>query len=236
MLDRSVAPPFVKSSSFDLITPEEARLPNGVHVYFVPGGSQDVLKIEFVFESGRWFETKAAAAFFTAQLLAKGTLDKSSFEIAQIFDRYGAHLEINPGLDFVSVALYALSKNLEPVIQLLLEVLSTPTFPEKELIQTRSIFIQNLKINNEKTSFVASQEFRKKLFGEKHPYGMEVEEGTAKAISASDLHDHFAAFMHSPKVFISGKIEANNKKLMLQKFEQLRPGKKVNKTTAQASY
>ncbi|HEU5147751.1 MAG TPA: pitrilysin family protein [Chryseosolibacter sp.] len=235
MLDRSVAPPFVKSSSFDLITPEEAQLSNGVHVYFVPGGSQDVLKIEFVFDAGRWFETKVAAAYFTAQLLSKGTPDKTSFDIAQIFDRYGAHLEINPGLDFASVALYALSKNLEPVLQLLMEILSTPAFPEKEFIQTRDIFLQNLKINNEKTSFVASQEFRKKLFGEEHPYGVEVEEKTAKAVAIKDLEKHFASFMHSPKVFISGKIEPANRELMLKKFQLLRPGAKAEKDKPETS-
>lgn len=218
-----------------MITPEEALLSNGVQVYFVPGGSQDVLKIEFIFDAGRWFETKAAAAYFTAQLLSKGTPDKSSFEIAQIFDRFGAHLEINPGLDFISVALYALNKNLEPVLQLLIEILSTPAFPEKEFIQTRELFLQNLKINNEKTSFVASQEFRKKLFGEKHPYGVEIEEQTAKQIAIGDLEQHFSAFMHSPKVFISGKIGPANRELMLQKFQQLKPGAKAERNEPESS-
>ena len=165
-----------------------------------------------------------AAAYFTSHLLSKGTRNKNSFEIADIFDRYGAHLEINPGLDFVSVALYALTKNLEPVLQLLMEILSAPVFPEKEFSQTRDIFIQNLRINNEKTSFVASQEFRKKLFGEKHPYGIEVEEKAAHALTTNDLEKHFVAFVHSPKVFVSGKIDKTNRSLMIKHFEQLKPG------------
>ena len=70
MPDRTVAPPFVKSASFDLIKPEELSLPNGVHVFFVPGGSQEVMKIEFIFDAGRWFEDKTAASYFTAQLLS----------------------------------------------------------------------------------------------------------------------------------------------------------------------
>lgn len=227
MLDRSVPPPFVKSSSFDLITPEEARLSNGVHVYFVPGGSQDVLKIEFIFDAGRWFETKTAAAYFTAQLLSKGTADKNSFEIAQIFDRYGAHLEINPGLDFVSVSVYALTRKLEPVLQLLIEILTAPVFPEREFAHTREIFVQNLKINNEKTSFVASQQFRKKLFGESHPYGIDIEEETVNALGIKELEKHFIAFIHSPKVFVAGRIEPANKELILKKLQELSPGTRV---------
>jgi len=226
MPDRTIAPPFVKTSSFDLINPEEKKLPNDVDVFFIPGGFQDVLKIEVVFAAGRWFENKLASAYFTAQLLPKGTQGKSSFDIAQIFDQYGAHLEISPGHDFVSVSLYALNKNLAPVLQLLIEILSTPIFPKKEFAQTRDVFIQNLKINNEKTSFVASQAFRKKLFGEQHPYGVEVEERDVKALHISDFESHFTNFFHSPKIFVSGRIESSNKSLMLEKFHQLRSGTK----------
>ena len=222
MLERTIAPPFVKTSSFNLIKPEEKKLPNGTEVFFIRGGSQDVVKIELVFESGRWFEEKLAAAYFTAQLLPKGTKDKGSFEIAQIFDQYGAHLEISPGHDFVSVSLYALNKNLAPVLQLLIEILSTPVFPKKEFVQTRDVFIQNLKINNEKTSFVASQAFRKKLFGKHHPYGAEVEERDVKALHVRDFEKHFAQYFHSPRIFVSGRINASNEALMLQNFQRLR--------------
>ena len=226
MLDRTIAPPFVKTSSFNLITPEEKKLPNGVDVFFIPGGFQDVLKIELGFAAGRWFEEKLALAYFTSELMPKGTQRKNSFEIAQIFDQYGAHLEINPGHDFVSVSLYALNKNLSPVLQLLIEILSEPVFPKKEFAQTRDTFIQNLKINNEKTSFVASHAFRKKLFGDRHPYGAEVEERDVKALHTSDFKTHFSQYIHSPKVFVSGRIDASGRALMLQTFQQLRSGPK----------
>jgi zinc protease len=221
MLDRKVAPPFVKSSSFNLITPEEKQLTNGARLFFVPGGSQDVLKIELVFESGKWFEEQSGAAYFTGQMLSKGTKDKSSFEIAQLFDQYGAHLEVSPGLDFVSISLYTLTKKLQPVLQLLMEILSSPTFPENEFRQTQAVFIQNLKVNNEKTSYVASKLFRKNLFGENHPYGSELEEKDVLALQPNALQKHFGALYNSPRVFVSGKLDANSKALMLDAFNQL---------------
>lgn len=222
MLDRTVAPPFVKTSSFNLIKPDETKLSNGVHAFFVPGGSQDVLKIEFIFEAGRWFETKTAAAYFTSQLLSKGTRNKDSYEIAQLFDQYGAHLEVIPGLDYVSVALYTLNKNLGVVLALLIEILSEPSFSEKEFAQTQVVFNQNLKINNEKTSFVASHLFRKNLFGGDHPYGKEVDEKDVSALDVKDLLEHFHQFQNPPLVFISGKIEDASRKLMLNTFQKLR--------------
>lgn len=226
MPDRTVAPPFVKSSSFDLITPDETALSNGMHLFFVPGGSQDVVKIEFVFEAGRWFEERTGASYFTAQLLSKGTQNKTSFEIARLFDQYGAHLEVSPGLDFVSISLYALTRNLSFVLGLLKEILSAPTFPEKEFAQTRSVFLQNLKVNNEKTSFVASRVFRKNLFGEHHPYGGDAEEKDVNALKLKDFQQHFAEYFHSAKVFISGRIAAAHRELMTETFAQLQPGRR----------
>ena len=224
MLDRTVAPPFVRSSSFNLITPQEETLPNGVHLFFVPGGSQEVLKIEMIFEAGRWFEDKGGAAHFTAHQISKGTKHKSSFEIASIFDQYGAHLEVNPGLDFVSVSLYALTRNLAPVLKLLLEIVSEPVFPEKEFSQSQAVFIQNLKINYEKTSYVASQTFRKDLFGAHHPYGVEVDEPTVNALNTTDLQRHSRQFFHSPKVFVSGKIDSPARHMITATLRQLNAG------------
>lgn len=224
MPERSIAPPFIKTVSFELIKPDGQTLTNGLQTFFISGGSQDVLKIEFIFEAGRWFEARTAAAFFTAQLLSKGTPEKNSFEIASIFDQYGAHLDISPGLDFVSVSLYALRKNLEAVLQLLMEILSTPVFPEKEFAQAKSVFIQNLQVNNEKTSFVASQAFRENLFGKHHPYGVVVNEKDPEHLTVRDFSQHFGTFFQAPKVFVSGKITSEDKKLMLKHFERYRTG------------
>src|SRR6185436_14112800 len=110
MLDRTQAPPFQRSSAFDLHQPEKNTLSNGVPLYLVRGGDQDVLKVELIAQAGRWVEETRGAPYFSAQLLSKGTSHKSSFDIAQIFVRFGAHLEISAGLDFASISLYSLTR------------------------------------------------------------------------------------------------------------------------------
>jgi predicted Zn-dependent peptidase len=166
-----------------------------------------VIKIELIFKAGRWFEQPWGAAYFTANLLSKGTLKKSSFEIAQTFDRYGAHLEVNPGLDIVSLSLYSLTKHIKPSLELLLEILTMPAFPEKELEQMKSIYLQNLKVNNEKTSFQASKLIRKNLFGEHHPYGKELEETEVSALTRDHLISHYSHYFKDLFIIVSGKVE-----------------------------
>ncbi len=218
MLDRTVQPPFVASSTFNLLEPEKRILPNGIPVYFVRGGKQEVLKIELLFNAGRWVEKKWGAGYFTGNLLTKGTRYKSSFQIAQLFDRYGAHVEIQAGLDVLSVSLYALTRHLQPVLLLLREVLQEPIFPRKELDQSKSIYLQNLKVNQEKTSFLASKQFRRSLFGENHPYGKELDERDVNAVDQQSLFDHFDKFLHDFAVFVAGYVDEQSSNLIEDVF------------------
>jgi predicted Zn-dependent peptidase len=236
MLNRTLAPPFNKSTAFNLLVPEKQFLRNGMEVYFVSGGSQDVVRVEIVFPAGRWFETKWGAAYFTANLLSKGTPTKTSFDIAQAFDQFGAHLEINPGLDAVSVSLFTLNKNLEPSLSLLFELLTTSTFPEKEIEQIKSIYLQNLKVNNEKTSFQASKLIRKKIFGETYPYGKELEESDVTPILRDQLIDHYSNFFKDATIFVSGKITAQNQSDIIQILSNLPFAKGVNKVISLSEF
>ena len=234
MLDRTIAPAYNQDTSYSLLSPRINKLDNGVDVIYVIGGSQDVLKVELIFRAGRWYETKWGAAYFTAHLLSKGSAHKSSFEIAQLFDLYGAHLEVSPGLDFVSVSLYSLTKNIQPVLTLLKEILLEPSFPEKELEQTISIYTQNLKVNLEKTSFVASKLFRSTLFGESHPYGKELEEKDVKSLSRQDLAGFYSNFKDFT-VFVSGKVDSLTESLINKTFSELPKNNQENKLVAQQS-
>jgi zinc protease len=222
MLDRKTPPPFVRSTSFDLLQPDERRLESGIPVYLIRGGDQDVIKIELVFRAGRWYESTPGASHFSSTLLTKGTWKKSSFDIAQIFDQYGAHVEIHPGLDFVSISIYALNRHLAPVIALFMELMNESSFPEKEIEQSKSIFIQNLKVSEEKTSYLASKAFRKHLFGTNHPYGREIEQKDVEALQQHQIINHFESVFNNPLVFISGKITDATERLCLEAFRQFK--------------
>jgi predicted Zn-dependent peptidase len=218
MLDRTLAPPFNRSTVFELIQPRKKILNGGAEAYFILGGTQNVSKVEIVFPAGRWFENAAGSAYFSANLLSKGTKSKSSFDIARLLDGYGAHLETNAGLDFVSVSLYVLNKNFEPAILLLIELLTQPVFPQDELELIKSIYLQNLKVNQEKTSFQASRLLRKNLFGETHPYGKELEESDVSQLDMDSIAEHYKRFYKTATILISGKVSEAQMQIVTEAF------------------
>lgn len=221
MLDRTIAPPFQKTTRFDLLEPHTSRLSNGLNVHYLIGGQQDVVKIELIFNGGRWNEQKWGASHFMANLLMKGSKRRNSFEIAKVFDFYGGHVEINPGLDVVSVALYSLTKNLRPVLELLYEIITETDFPERELEQSKAIYLQNLRVNKEKTSFQAGKYFRKHLFGEIHPYGKELDEKEVENLDRDALIDHYEAFFRDLFIIVSGKLDDSSINLINTVFNGL---------------
>ncbi|HEY9049744.1 MAG TPA: pitrilysin family protein [Ohtaekwangia sp.] len=221
MLNRTTAPDFTRSTDFQLILPEELTLQNGARAFFISGGTQSVIRVELLLKAGRWLERVWGASYFSSQLLSKGTSQKSSFEIAQLFDQYGAHFEISPGLDAVSISLYTLTKNLRPTLAAFRELLQDSIFPEKEIAQLKSIYLQNLRVNQEKTSFQASKLFRKKLFGEDHPYGKELEAEEVQALTRDQLLEHYISFGKDFTVIVSGKIDAASKQNIIDEFSSL---------------
>jgi len=202
MLDRTVAPPFVKAKNFLLPNIQPVRLSNGLSMFFVPGVQQEVIKIELIFEAGRWFEPKPGVAHFASQMLEKGTTSRNALQLAEAFEGLGAHIEIVAGLDNVEISLFALTRNWPQAFTILTEMILQPSFDEEELAIMKSIYLENLKVNLAKNSFVASQAIRRNIFGS-HPYGISIREEDVTAIDAQQLRSYHRQRVFPEAVFVT---------------------------------
>jgi len=221
MLDRKSAPAFSPLTNFQLPTPEVIKLTNGCNLVCLDTTQQDVIKIELLFKAGKWFESAPGVAHFTAQLLDKGVSDKTAYQIATWFDLYGASVEISAGLDFSSVSLYSLASNVHETLPLFFQLVTEPTFPEYELTQAKNIFIQNLKLNLEKNSFVASRNIRKNIFGESHPYGATLEESHLSTLTSDLLKGYFKNNFHPHEVYVTGQLSESINNILIKGLSQI---------------
>lgn len=204
--DRTQAPPFQLSTDYSLAEPETYTFPGGQSLFVFRNLPQNAIKLELTFKAGKWYESKSGLSHFAAQLLRKGTRTKTSFEIADALDTLGAHLEVAAGFDTLTLSLYVLRKNLFRALDILLDILREPGFDEGELRQEKEIFIQNLRVSNEKTGVVASREIRKVIFGPHHPYGNSTEESDVSSISTHDLHTFFDDHIRLNSGYLVGPV------------------------------
>lgn len=133
----------------------------------------------------------------------------SSSEISEAFDRIGAFIDLNHSSDRTGIVIYCLSRFLPEVLPLVQELIQKATFPEKELEELRNITQQNLRVNKEKTAYLASVELRAGLFGSDHPYGKTQNETDIESIKLEQIKAHFDRYIKNGKftIVLAGQVE-----------------------------
>jgi len=209
MPDRTKAPTIAEITHLQVPPYEIHHLSNGIPLYVVHMGTQDVVKIEVVFHAGRPFEHKRLVSRATLSQIKEGTIRHSSADIAETMDFYGATLQTPYSLDTSNVALYSLNKYFHKVLPLMAEIIEAPIFPQKELdsfIQRNQV---DLQVELSKTDVVAYRTITELIFGENHPYGYNSFPDTYSALLREDLERHFQQHYVAGNcaIFLSGKIQ-----------------------------
>jgi predicted Zn-dependent peptidase len=189
-IDRLIAPKYTVDFSFPDITPECITLPNKVPIYIINAGSQELCKIEFVFNAGNFYEKNALIANAVNALMREGTASRTAPEIAETLDYYGAFLETAISRDKATVVLYTLNKHLAKTLPVLMDIIQHATFPAKELNLYKTNQKQRHLVNLQKVDFVARNHFNKLLFKDT-PYDLFVEANDYDALSQDQLHQFF---------------------------------------------
>ncbi len=190
-LNRTQPPTFQAIHEIQLPAVESNRLDNGIPLHMIRVAQQPVLRLECVFDAGTWHEYVPGSAFFAMKMLVEGTVSRSSAQISEYIDRYGAFIELNSGPDRASLVIYCLTRFLPDVLPLIQELLNEPTFPEKELDDLRNITLQNLRVNYEKSAYLAGVLFREKLFGPEHPYGRSQKPETIEQLTRANVVEFY---------------------------------------------
>lgn len=208
MLDRTTPPAAQRISSLNFTKAKTISLSSGVPIHIIHSDQHDILRLEIIFKSGRWFETNIGSAYFTSQMLLEGTSGKSSKELADIFEFHGAHVSIDSGIDYNTFVVYALSSKLAEIIDIISQCLIDSVFPETELNILKDIQKQQLRINNEKNSYVAGKEIRKLLFSNTHPYGRSMEiENLGDRLNADLLRHYYQdGLLNGIEIVVSGNV------------------------------
>src|SRR4051812_48446328 len=114
MPERNVEPSMHDTVALDVkLKPYQYfTLDNGVPVYAVDAGQQEVIMVELVFSAGNWFEEKNIVAATVNHLIKNGTKNKNAFGINEHFEYYGAYLNRNCFNETATITLHCLSKHL----------------------------------------------------------------------------------------------------------------------------
>ena len=197
MLNRVQAPSFKTIDTINIIKANHTKFINGIDFYSLSAGSQEIVKIEFIFKAGMYHQSASLIASSTNNLLEVGSRSYSANQISDGIDFYGSFLELHVEQDFAIVSLFSLNKYLNESLKFIEELIKYPTFPDDEF----KLYITNKKqnhfINSQKGDVLVRRKFSQLLYGEKHPYGLTVADNDFDRINISEIKHFFSQYYTS---------------------------------------
>lgn len=210
MPDRKQAPVIVDAVDFDLRLKQAEKfvLNNGVEVYAVNAGAEEVMSVEWVFYAGNWFEDKNLVAATSNFLLRNGTSSKTAFQLNEHFEYYGAYLNRACYNETATITLHCLNKHIQELLPVVRELITDSVMPQEELDTYRQNMMQRLKVNLKKSDFVASRLIDAYIYGEQHPYGKYTRLEDFDTLNREELIAFYKQYYQQGKfvMFIAGRL------------------------------
>ncbi len=208
MLDRSIAPEFHTIQSITLPAIEKAQFSNGSDLYIAGFGTQDVLRVELVFDAGYGYADHKGFKSLFSKMLLGGTTSKTATQVAEEFSLYGGFIEVSQQVDRLYLTIHGLNRNLKMYLETVVDILTNASFVQEELETQRKIAKQTLQLNLEKPSYLANRIYREKLFGKDHLLGQNDEMEDLDLISQANLKEFYETRIKGCQfsIFASGKV------------------------------
>ena len=200
-VDRTIAPAIQQVEHFSIVQPERQVMGNGMPLYVIAAGNEDVVRFDLVIKGGQLHQTQPLQAVLTNRMLREGTSGMTSVEIAEKLDYYGAWLDLSSSVNCGVVTLYSLGKYFPKTIEVLASIVKEPVFPEKELAVVIDVNRHQYMVNNQRVEVLSRKQLNRSLFGEQHPLGRYAELEDYDAISPGGIKGFLCKTLSFTKLF-----------------------------------
>jgi zinc protease len=209
MLNRTIQPIVNPIEHIDYVKAEKRLLSNGIPVYFVNAGSQDVVKIDFIFEAGTWFQPVNLVASLCNSMLEEGSAGFSAAQIAERFDFYGSYIQLMADQNYGYFNIVSLGRHLPTILEMTENLIKHSIFPEYELEVLIDKNKQKFLLENEKVRTLCQKKFTQVLFGDAHPYAINNKIEDFDHINRDALLQFYKSYYNSGncRIICAGKVD-----------------------------
>ena len=215
---------------------EKHKLRNGITLILEKNNSKSVA-VEVMFKVGSNFENEklAGISHFLEHMLFEGTKNrKTSREIANEIEKYGAEFNAYTTGDRTAFFIKIINKRFEKALDILADMIANPIFDMKIIEKEKQVILKEINMVTDDPRLHQWVLFQKTLF-EKHPaknptYGR-VE--TVKNFDRKHVADYYFSHYIPNNMVISVVGNANDIKSKIEKyFGSLKPRKLITRTIA----
>lgn len=181
---KTARPSSSPSSSKTESTYQKTILANGIRVMTEEISHVRSASLGFWIETGSRNEipTFNGISHFIEHMVFKGTQKRSIKEIAQSLESVGGYLNAFTSKEHTCYYARAMDEHLELAMDVLSDLIFSPTFPEKEIEKEKGVVLEELKQAEDDPDDIIHDYFENAIFGS-HPLGMPVI-GTVESVSS----------------------------------------------------
>ena len=224
--DRTVEPPY--GNSPELAVPEvwSFTLDNGIPVHGITNSELPIVQFELRIKGGLMLEDmhKIGVSNLLAEVMTRGTANKTPEELEEAIDELGASINIRSGRQAITISGNTLARNFEATMALVEEMLLEPRWDETEFNLAKQSTLSAIAAQSADPNSIASNTFNSVVYGEdnilsKNPIGTI---NTVESITLDDLKAYYEANM-SPNVadfMVVGAINEQEVNKVLRGLEE----------------
>jgi len=200
----------------------KTTLSNGLTLVVAERNQLPTVHLQVLLRAGSSVDTalQSGLANLTAELLLQGTATQEATQISRRIESVGGSLASGADLDYTSIHLAVLKKDLPLGMELLADILLNPQFAEPEVARKIAEMKARLKRMEEEPRQIAQLAFAKSLFRD-HPYAHPVEGSVATLdqLTRADIQRFFQSYYrpNNAQVTIVGQINLEEAAGILQK-------------------
>ncbi len=222
-LDRTKIPPPGKTPVLHVPVWTKSQLPNGATLIVSERHDLPLVSFQITFLGGaNQFEptNRRGLAAMTSQMMSEGTTSKTGDQLSDALQMLGTG-SINTGIggEEGSMGFVSTTKNFEPTLAILSDMMLNSVFPADALERLRGRTLVNLTQAKDQPTIVGAQVFSKILYGDAHPYGQRATEASVKAVTRDDVVAFQKAYFQPGRAIITvvGDVSAPQVKVAVSK-------------------
>jgi zinc protease len=202
----------------------ETKLPNGLTVVLVQDARLPLVTLRLAFACGnrRDPEDLPGVAAAVADTLPRATRSRASRQLGEAIAGMGGSIDASSGADFIAINGAIVSGHFADLLDVVADVARNAELSELDLLHYKQTRRQSLARQLQQPAFVASQTFRRELFGT-HPYArVAPTQASLAALNRKALVDYRDTWLVPNNAFLivvgSFPARADTMKLITDRF------------------
>jgi predicted Zn-dependent peptidase len=191
LIDRATPPVSAPAVPYRPPAPQVLELRCGLPLWVISQRDLPLVALTLVLGGGAAVQPhgRSGLAELTSAMMDEGTSTRSAAELAEAAERMGTALTTSCGWDGSYVSLRCLSPHLSASLDLAVDILRNPVFPDSEWQRVRGQALASLQSEQDSAEARGYRRFLLELYPTEHPYRLPIDGDAAEveALTRDDL-------------------------------------------------